>query len=1094
MKKRFLLLALIAVLALSFATVLSACNKQEEQTGPVKIEAPKDFDYDGKYITWADANGAATYEIVVDEGEPVTWKSSTFRYEATEDKFTVSVTAKAAEGSEEYLDSDTVTKIFDKIAAVENVEFADDATMTWNAVSGATGYVVEYNNGTKTKVTDCVFAQLPAGKYSVKVKAIRDSEPNYVYYTENPVSTNITVLESVVSDRITYDGATIKWNAISGAVNYKVSIDDSEGVVSTNSVSYDANGQSFNVKVLALGDPSKKVYNASEMGSRNFIYLAPATNLAMNEGGVLTWDPVKDAEGYEIKIRGKGTKKVTEPRFTDFTPGESTSLQIRAYTSDNTYFAGWTDETTYLLLKAPVLQWDDKPLDGSYDQPIYWDQVSNAKGYEYTIKGPEGYNITDTLGADAASCGSDFLAVGTYTITVKALADVNNNAYDSKPSDPITVVRLASPKLDAGAPITSDPNDMTKGFTVTFNKVGEATNYRLYKNGISSQESGSANKTQITDYMNETSTEGDNASFVLQSVGKSFDPRANKVILDSLYSAGESFPITVLSTPSIEDQPISGETYYFGKVGETTHYTIKLNGNYDPIDDGDDGYDLSRLSGGQNYEISVNARGNGGSTLSSKYTAVTKISRLAAPTNIRINTLNGSAGNLYFDSSNNAQSFEYVINGQDRYNLEQNKTDNVADKITENTTLVMRAIANYYSNKIYYMTSPSSETKTFTRLPVPKVSQNNILKETKLQWSKITSYGQFSPKYRIVDENDTVVGEVDASEFDLDKWIQAGQTKTYRIYAIGDGTKYINSPDPTESLTVTRLSTPAVYVDTEEKAYAWNVVPSAVEYQVIVDGTHKQTITNTALQDKYYYRPDFTSSKTEGYKVQIIAIGNNGNGLMDSPKYEINQKTVQLQRPEFDYSYDKEIVSSDGNIIVNVTTPIDGALGYAFVVRGATTRQTLHYYGKTTPDDYTAEEMVNYSYPAKSAGKYSIDVYALGGNFILDRGEYVWTLDSPNWANRYSITLLGYPNDVIIDAYKTLKWNSVDDADGYNVKVVVDGKEYSDSVTAPNVSLTELLGNDYVQGAALSITIQATGTGNHEISSDWSAPIDKRAP
>ncbi|MBO7525301.1 MAG: hypothetical protein J6T42_00700, partial [Clostridia bacterium] len=372
MKKRFLLLALIAVLALSFATVLSACNKQEE-TGPVKIEAPKDFDYDGTYITWADANGAATYEIVVDEGEPVTSKSSTFKFKATEDKFTVSVTAKAAEGSEEYLDSDTVTKIFDKIAAVENVEFADDATMTWNAVSGATGYVVEYNNGTKTKVTDCVFAQLPAGKYSVKVKAIRDSEPNYVYYTENPASTNITVLAGVVSDKITYDGATIKWNAISGAVNYEVSIDDSKGVVSTNSVTHYANGQSFKVTVLALGDPSKNVYNASEIGSRNFIYLAPATNLTMNEGGVLTWDPVKDAEGYEIKIRNKGTQKVTEPKFDGFTPGESTSLQIRAYTSDNTYFAGWTDETTYLLLEAPVLQWDDKPLDGSYDQPIYWD-------------------------------------------------------------------------------------------------------------------------------------------------------------------------------------------------------------------------------------------------------------------------------------------------------------------------------------------------------------------------------------------------------------------------------------------------------------------------------------------------------------------------------------------------------------------------------------------------------------------------------------------------------------------------------------------------------------------------------------------------
>ena len=116
MKKKFLLLAMIAILSLSFVTVLSACNKQEE-TGPVKLETPDDFDYDGTNITWAGSKVAnVRYEVVTNEDDPVTRTAPSHSYKAGEDgSFTVSVTAKAPEGSEEYLDSDTVTKTFYKI-------------------------------------------------------------------------------------------------------------------------------------------------------------------------------------------------------------------------------------------------------------------------------------------------------------------------------------------------------------------------------------------------------------------------------------------------------------------------------------------------------------------------------------------------------------------------------------------------------------------------------------------------------------------------------------------------------------------------------------------------------------------------------------------------------------------------------------------------------------------------------------------------------------------------------------------------------------------------------------------------------------------
>lgn len=1083
MKKKVLLLALIAILSLSFVTVLSGCNNQEE-TGPVKIEAPKDFDYDGTYITWADAKGAVEYNVVINDAEPIDIMSSTVKYKATEDKFTVSVTAKAAEGSEEYLDSDTVTKIFDKIAAVENIEFAEDATMTWDAVSGATAYVVEYNKGTKTRVTDCVFSDLPAGSYSVKVKAVRDAEPSYVYYTVDAKTTNITVLESVTSDRITYDGEKIKWNAISSAVNYRVWIDEGDmGTTTTNEFTYDAKAKSFNVKVLALGNAERKIYNASEKADRNFLYLAPATNFSMNEG-VLTWDAVKDAEGYEIKILNKGTQKVQTNSFSGFTPGESTTLQIKAYSNDNTYFAGWTEEMTYLVLKAPVLQWADKDLSGSYQEPVIWDQVANAKGYEARIDGPNGYEHTANLGVDGVSFGSDFLTAGTYTVKVKSLAD-KNNACNSNWSDPITVVRLAAPELDAGAPITSDPNDVTKGFTVTFNLVPSATDYRLYKNGVESKLSGG--KLQITDYMNSTSTEGDEASFVLQSVGSSFNTREKKVVLDSLYDNDKAFKISVLATPSVAAEPISGMTYSFGKVQGTSKYTVKIGGEYNPIDDGDDGYDLSGLSGGHNYTVSVNARGDGARTLSSKYSSEINVSRLAAPTNVQINTENGGAGNLYFDHVDDASGYEYTINGT-KHSIEKDQTDNIANEITQNTTLFMVSLGGYYKNNNYYMDSPQSETYSFTKLQTPTISPNNALKGTKLIWTKISSYGNFSPTYRIVNSRGNVVADTDDGSYDLDSKLVGGGTETYFIYAIGNGTKYINSDKPVAGLTITRLEMPDVQIDLDEKAYSWERITQAIEYQIYIDGEYKQKIDQANGIEKYYYHPAFNRVK-DYYDVKITAIGNNANGLMDSPTKEIKQKVTKLAAPNFTYGYDKDHFQSEGNITITAT-PVDGALGYAFILKGSEVRQMLHYYGNNADDNYTVENVTNYAFNAKATGVYTVDVVALGGNFIEMNGEYYATITSEDHGAVDTITLLPYPNGLqYFEADGLLKWNNVSGAVNYEIEITFKGNVYTTTTTTESLKVKQYLSNKGVAYSAhdtISFRVKAKNANEYTIDSDWS--------
>lgn len=1088
MKKKFLLLAMIAILSLSFVTVLSACNKQEE-TGPVKLETPDDFDYDGTNITWAGSKVAnVRYEVVTNEDDPVTRTAPSHSYKAGEDgSFTVSVTAKAPEGSEEYLDSDTVTKTFYKITAVENIQFTEDATMTWDPVANATGYKVEYN-GTNSKVSECTFNNLPAGNYIVKVKAIRESEPDHVYYTENPLSNSITVLESVINDRITYVDGQIKWNNITRAVNYRVWIDDSDqGIVPTNSMTYDSQNQTFTVKVLALGNPDQKIFNARETASRIFKYLAPATNLVM-EDGILTWDAVKDADGYEIKIGNGSPKDIgKDPVYDKFTPGTTTTLRIRAYSKDNTYYAGWTEEYSFYLLKSPVLKWTDKELDGAYGEPVSWDKIENATGYLAEIKGPtDDYNKIDELGFDGVGYGSDFLQVGTYTIRVKALADTNN-ACNSKWSEPITVVRLAAPQRTAGQSIKSDPNDMTKGFTVTFGNVAEASGYRLYKNDHPSRTNDDG-KPQITDYMNDTGNEGDTATFALQSIGKAYNSATRKRVLDSLRSEKDAFTITVLATPSITTTPIEGMKYRFGEVDGTSKYTIAKDGAYDPVSHTDEGYDLSDLKGGQSYNIQVNARGNESDVLSSKYTAVTTVFRLSAPDNIRILTDQGSAGILKFDVGNAfAESFEYTIDGV-KYELDKSGSDNIADKIGTDTKLFMKSIGGVYKNGTYYMDSPDSATKNFTKLQTPAISTNKKMTGTKIVWTKISNYAQYSPKYRVVRGSDgAVIGNnIDVGEFDIDDRLDGGTSETYYIYAIGNGTTYINSDKPDQGIEIERLATPEVTIDTTEMAYKWNVVENAKEYQVYVDGTREQTIQSNANTDVYYYRPTFTKVKQEGYAVRIVAVGNNEDGLMDSKAFTKTQKTQQLTSPSLTYdniSYDKEFVSEDGNINVNITA-VNGALGYAYVVKGTEVRKTEHYYGAA--HEYSASEVLTYSYNAKSSGDFEIYVYALGGKFIKDtNGDDVFTVNSRP-TQSMTVTLLGYPSDLYTDDFQNLNWVRINGATGYNVEITLKGVKYPPaSVKTNKVKLTDVIGDAYQKGASLSIRIQATSPNTYVINSAW---------
>lgn len=1036
--KRKIVLMILTVFCMIFGTVgLVGC-------GGGSLEAPTNIKYDGSHITWDKVEGATGYVVQINEGNANNWSTNTFPYDAQGAEIVVKVKA-VAKTKRKTIESEEAVMNFMPLPTITDVTVSSTGVVSWTAQTGCVYAVMDNNTEQPATISTNKIETHAVGEHSYKVRPVKPGDNAYYSYWSDAVS--VKQLGKVDSASITYDGSYIYFDTV-GAEKYNIYINDlldNEDVeVKNGKYLYDAREGNFKVRIQAIGDHVTS-FDGAKSDEKTFKFLQQVKNIQVVNGG-LTWEEIADADGYEVKVKKGLTEKVyttTDEAFNDatvLTASVNMDITVRAIADDVTFFSKFSDVKSVYFLPAPTIEWDTlTSLDGG-ENSIKWNEVASATGYYVTVIEPDGNSTGSQLSFNAQNYSNLYEKVGEYKVTVSALADEeNDNIYSSRPSNEITVKRIAPAEKCANTDsfITSDPTDVTDGFTVSCYDEHINCKYALFKNGTQIAVSDSPQiNVPYDSFFKQEYLSGQVITFEVKRMGAGAtnNGKYTNVMLNSKEEDNLAFEITILSTP--ENVLMDGYNITYGSVANATDgYCININGSALALTETTTSRDISNSLEVGPYNVEVCAKGNGKNVLPSNYSAPVTVVRLDAPTITRID-MNESGGRLVVSAPlGNADGYQLVLNNVDEDSVVQT-IDNMNGKIeTAGTDVKVKAVANFYQNRvektgIYYMTSKASPSKRFVKLQAPT---NLAFTEDSLTWNMTglnsNQLGKIS--YVVYDDKKdaTISQEVSQTSINFStvpKFV-GGRNYTFAVQAIGDGVEFISSEISTAKQ-VYKLSTPVVTKNNVTGEYEWYGVSQASSYAVTVDGVIAATIPHATASEIYKFNPLNFFKDITTYNVKVIAVGNKAIG--DSPTInsfacEILQDVVQLSKPTFNVSYSHEQYNVEGKIQVAIDTETPFAKGYKYVIGGNTT-------SKTEGDVKSFELNVN------GTGTFNVDVYAIGGTFN-DDGAF--TLDSQSNGTEH-ITILGSVNKENIkynlnDCY--VYWTDVDEADKYIVEIAYNG-------------------------------------------------------
>jgi hypothetical protein len=295
--------------------------------------------------------------------------------------------------------------------------------LSWNAVPGATGYVVKINAVTmETANTQVTVPESILGQFIASVQAKNatestafSSELSFFASRQLPVPANLR-----------QDGNVIRWDEVAYATGYVISINGVEYLASTPSFEWTAASPST-VMVLATGN-LEGTY-VSSLYSEPLIVKAvlPApTNVALS-GGILTWTTVEHALGYELMIDDGAT------RFTAIASLDvryefvgQVGIWIRTLSASVDYM---DSEQVSLMIVFPVLTMPTPTNLVVLNGILTFDPVAFSSGYEIISNDIVIATITTTSYAIPEA----ILNAPGSTITVRALSLLHSPSLSATP-------------------------------------------------------------------------------------------------------------------------------------------------------------------------------------------------------------------------------------------------------------------------------------------------------------------------------------------------------------------------------------------------------------------------------------------------------------------------------------------------------------------------------------------------------------------------------------------------------------------------------------------------------------------------------------
>lgn len=405
------------------------------------------------------------------------------------------------------------------LTSPSNISY-DGALITWDAVEKATGYVIQINeNGAEIKTESPSFPfKANDSEFSVKLKAIAtgkktvESEQVVMNFRPLPKVTDVTVSEEGV----------VSWSPVGdGSCSYVIR-DNGVELPSYNTTceisNFEVGTHKIEVRPVVVGDKS---YYSSWTKAVTVIQLGKVDiEDIYYDGTFLTYEPVKNAESYNIYIDGilieggfVGKKYPFDANDTSF------SVEIKTIGDHKTSFDGEISETKQFKFLPMVT--GVKIEDGK----LVWNEIPNADGYEVKINGSVKKVETNSYEGNAI--------VANKNLDISVRGTSKDAVFFSSFCEEISVYILPPPVLSWNETLSLDGGENS----LIWNEVSGATGYEVSIKDPSGHV--------------ETETYGasqQNFANLYEQVGEytiTVIATANEGV-DNIYSSAPSVPVTVV--------------------------------------------------------------------------------------------------------------------------------------------------------------------------------------------------------------------------------------------------------------------------------------------------------------------------------------------------------------------------------------------------------------------------------------------------------------------------------------------------------------------------------------------------------------------
>lgn len=381
--------------------------------------------------------------------------------------------------------------------------------ISWNSVSGATGYELYYSKGTSTTYT-LVKAMTTTSyshtglttntKYNYKVRAYRlvGSTKIYGAFSNVVYSTPIPSVPSASVASSGHNSLKVTWAAVTGATGYEVSYSSSEAgvytklaLVTTTSASIPSlnTNTTYYVKVRAyriVG--TTKVYSGySNIVTGVPIPSTPTLSVVSVDFETLkiSWTAVLGASGYELSVLNVAASSFSvildtsslSYTHTGLATGPSQTYRVRAYRlvgEIKIYGLYSTDVAVSPMLEAVLnfkvikqsvdqIEFSWSPVKGAIGYEVQ--QYSSATGYYYSVGMIEGSNTYTVTGLTFNTSYTFRICAYTTLGTYKIYGPLSNVTTKTIPSP--VVITVSSPSYTS--------------IQVDWSAVSGATGYEIYR-------------------------------------------------------------------------------------------------------------------------------------------------------------------------------------------------------------------------------------------------------------------------------------------------------------------------------------------------------------------------------------------------------------------------------------------------------------------------------------------------------------------------------------------------------------------------------------------------------------------------------------